>query len=211
MTYPIYENRKSNLTPDNMFFEFDCGDLWVRKDVCFQDDLDACFDKSLEPSISDLSNEIEKFQWKMTYTIPYPEQIDGLKLNQNYKIKEGNNYYTCPIIFNNKKLTILNDLMLNSPETIIDLINKFKNVEIIRFEINTMSGDGTLELLEDDDEYFKVQLNNQSWWTSLSPYDDKTGIEDLKKIKKGINPKIKFDYEDVSDEDISILKKEGII
>jgi hypothetical protein len=74
-----------------------------------------------------------------------------------------------------------------------------------------MSGDGTLELLEDDDEYFKVQLNNPKWWTSLSPYDDKTGIEDLKKIKKGINPKIKFDYEDVSDEDISMLKKERLI
>ena len=35
MAYPNLE--RSNLLPDHMFFQFDCGDLWIRKNIQFKE------------------------------------------------------------------------------------------------------------------------------------------------------------------------------
>ena len=60
--YPIYEARSSNLLPDQMFLFFDCGDLWIRKNVSFQNDLSSCFEKIIYPAVLDLEkSEIKDF------------------------------------------------------------------------------------------------------------------------------------------------------
>ena len=121
-----YHNLKSsNLLPDHMFFIFDCGDLWIRKNVNFQDDLDICFEKVVLPSILELEvGEIENFSWAMRYTVPFLKQIKGLKDNQKYQIIEEteitnkgevendnhNENFIDPINFDGKTLTIIDDI-----------------------------------------------------------------------------------------------------
>jgi len=84
MSYPIFIKRSSTLKPDNMFYFFDCGDLWVRKNVNLQDDIERCFDIIL-PSMSTLANNVIKyFGWAMKYTVPYLNQIKGLKLRGGF-------------------------------------------------------------------------------------------------------------------------------
>jgi len=218
-----YPNLKlSNLLPDNMFFLFDCGDIWMRNKVNFQDDLDICFKKVVLPSVLELDNdEIENFNWSMRYTAPYLKQIKGLKENQTYQIVEEkeitnkgevenenhNENFINPINLHGKTLSIIEDIFLYSPDTLIKLVGKFKNIRNITFTTAKMTG-GFLELTEDEDDYINKTLKNPDWWTCNMDIDDKNFIDDLKKIKAGINPSIKFDFSLFPDEDKKKLEKE---
>ena len=223
MTYPNL--KQSNLLPDHMFFQFDCGDLWIRKNVNFQDDLDICFEKVVLPSILELEiGEIENFSLAMRYTVPFFKQIQNLKDNQNYQIIEEteitnkgeiendnhNENFIDPIDFDGKTLTIVDDIFLYPPELLIGLIRKFKDVKNINLTISKMRG-GFLEMSDDEDDYINKTLKNPNWWTSNLNLNDKKYIEDLKKIKKGINPSIKFDLNPFSADEKQILKDNKII
>ena len=63
----------------------------------------------------------------------------------------------------------------------------------------------------DDDEYIKTTLNNPNWLTGMLHTDDKSDINDLKLIKKSIDPSIKFELNvsDKGDELEKILNKEN--
>ena len=219
MTYPNL--KQSNLLPDHMFFQFDCGDLWIRKNVNFQDDLDICFEKVVLPSILELEiGEIENFSLAMRYTVPFFKQIQDLKDNQNYQIIEEteitnkgeiendnhNENFIDPIDFDGKTLTIVDDIFLYPPELLIGLIGKFKDVKNINLTITKMRG-GFLEMSDDEDDYINKTLKNPNWWTSNLNLNDKKYIEDLKKIKKGINPSIKFDFSSFSADEIKRLNE----
>jgi hypothetical protein len=223
MTYPNL--KQSNLLPDHMFFQFDCGDLWIRKNVNFQDDLDICFEKVVLPSILELEiGEIENFSLAMRYTVPFFKQIQDLKDNQNYQIIEEteitnkgeiendnhNENFIDPIDFDGKTLTIVDDIFLYPPELLIGLIGKFKDVKNINLTVTKMRG-GFLEMSDDEDDYINKTLKNPNWWTSNLNLNDKKYIEDLKKIKKGINPSIKFDLNSFSADEKQILKDNKII
>ena len=223
MAHPNLE--RSNLLPDNMFFQFDCGDLWIRKNVNFQDDLDICFEKVVLPSILELEiGEIENFSCAMRYTVPFFKQIQDLKDNQNYQIIEEteitnkgeiendnhNENFIDPIDFDGKTLTIVDDIFLYPPELLIGLIGKFKDVKNINLTITKMRG-GFLEMSDDEDDYINKNLKNPNWWTSNLNLNDKKYIEDLKKIKKGINSSIKFDLSSFSADEKQILKDNKII
>ena len=220
MAYPNLE--RSNLLPDHMFFQFDCGDLWIRENVNFQDDLDICFEKVVLPSILELEvGEIENFTWAMRYTVPFLKQIKGLKDNQKYQIIEEteitnkgevendnhNENFIDPIDFDGKTLTIIDDIFLFSPELLIKLIGKFKDVKNINLVMTKMRG-GFLEMSDDEDDYINKTLKNPKWWTCNMNLDDKNLIDDLKKIKKGINPSIKFDFSSFSDDEMKKLERE---
>ena len=220
MAYPNLE--RSNLLPDHMFFQFDCGDLWIRENVNFQDDLDICFEKVVLPSILELEvGEIENFTWAMRYTVPFFKQIKGLKDNQKYQIIEEteitnkgevendnhNENFIDPIDFDGKTLTIIDDIFLFPPELIIGLIEKFKDVKNINLVMTKMRG-GFLEMSDDEDDYINKTLKNPKWWTCNMNLDDKNLIDDLKKIKKGINPSIKFDFSSFPDDEMKKLERE---
>ena len=220
MAYPNLE--RSNLLPDHMFFQFDCGDLWIRENVNFQDDLDICFEKVVLPSILELEvGEIENFTWAMRYTVPFLKQIKGLKDNQKYQIIEEteitnkgevendnhNENFIDPIDFDGKTLTIIDDIFLFPPELLIGLIGKFNDVKNINLVMTKMRG-GFLEMSDDEDDYINKTLKNPKWWTCNMNLDDKNLINDLKKIKKGINPSIKFDCSSFPDDEMKKLEKE---
>ena len=89
MTYPKLINKDLK----NNFFEYDGGDLWVREDVSFWDDQEVCWDKDILNFIKEI-DYIKKFLWKINYTIPYGNQIDGLKPNQEYKVGKDNRFFS---------------------------------------------------------------------------------------------------------------------
>ena len=220
MAYPNLE--RSNLLPDHMFFQFDCGDLWIRKNVNFQDDLDICFEKVVLPSILELAvGEIENFKWAMRYTVPFFKQIKGLKDNQKYQIIEEteitnkgevendnhNENFIDPIDFDGKTLTIIDDIFLFPPELLIKLIGKFKDVKNINLVMTKMRG-GFLEMSDDEDDYINKTLKNPKWWTCNMNLDDKNFLNDLKKIRAGIDSSIKYDFTSFPDDQRKILEKE---
>ena len=220
MAYPNLE--RSNLLPDHMFFQFDCGDLWIRENVNFQDDLDICFEKVVLPSILELAvGEIENFKWAMRYTVPFFKQIKGLKDNQKYQIIEEteitnkgevendnhNENFIDPIDFDGKTLTIIDDIFLFPPELLIKLIGKFKDVKNINLVMTKMRG-GFLEMSDDEDDYINKTLKNPKWWTCNMNLDDKNFLNDLKKIRAGIDSSIKYDFTSFPDDQRKILKKE---
>jgi hypothetical protein len=220
MAYPNLE--RSNLLPDHMFFQFDCGDLWIRENVNFQDDLDICFEKVVLPSILELEvGEIENFTWAMRYTVPFLKQIKGLKDNQKYQIIEEteitnkgevendnhNENFIDPIDFDGKTLTIIDDIFLFPPELLIKLIGKFKDVKNINLVMTKMRG-GFLEMSDDEDDYINITLKNPKWWTCNMNLDDKNFLSDLKKIRAGIDSSIKYDFTSFPDDQRKILEKE---
>ncbi len=220
MAYPNLE--RSNLLPDHMFFQFDCGDLWIRENVNFQDDLDICFEKVVLPSILELEvGEIENFTWAMRYTVPFFKQIKGLKDNQKYQIIEEteitnkgevendnhNENFIDPIDFDGKILTIIDDIFLFPPELLIKLIGKFNDVKNINLVMTKMRG-GFLEMSDDEDDYINKTLKNPKWWTCNMNLDDKNFLNDLKKIRAGIDSSIKYDFTSFPDDQRKILEKE---
>ena len=76
--------------------------------------------------------------------------------------------------------------------------------------MNLMS-EGFLELEEGgDDEYINQVLKNPDWWTTALDPSSKDDLDDIKLIKKSIDPDIKFDFA-INDEGENIYRKEGII
>ena len=143
-----YKFEKKKLDQSNAILEHHFGDLWIRDDVCFQDDLDKAFDNDIEPIIKDMS-EIKSFDWKLFYTIPYMEQIKN-KSEKKYKIEEDNKHYIEIISFKNNTLYLCSELISNPPELIINLIKKFKDVKELYIDCANTSG-GFLQIDEDND------------------------------------------------------------
>lgn len=188
-----YKFEKKKLDHSNAILEHHFGDLWIRDDVCFQEDLDRAFDNDVEPIIKDMS-EIKSFDWKLFYTIPYMEQIKN-NSEKKYKIEEDNRHYITVISFENNTLYLCSELISNPPELIINLIKKFKDVNKLYIDCANTSG-GFLELDEANDDYICQNLNNPRWWVNMLTDEDPSDIEDLKKIKAAIDPSIKIDLND---------------
>ena len=157
----------------------------------------------------------------MRYTVPFFKQIKGLKDNQKYQIIEEteitnkgevendnhNENFIDPIDFDGKILTIIDDIFLFPPELLIGLIGKFNDVKNINLVMTKMRG-GFLEMSDDEDDYINKTLKNPKWWTCNMNLEDKNLIDDLKKIKKGINPTIKFDFSSFPDDEMKKLERE---
>ena len=213
MRYPKLINKDLKL--NDVKFEYDCGDLWLREDVSFWDDQDYCWKEEIHPFI-DANTKTKKFEWKMSYLIPRHEQIEKLNPKQEYKIEKNNTHFTYPLRFENSELFILEDIIMFPPEDLIKFINQLEGLKKINFNINSMLGGwaadaAAFDVNFDDDEYIKTTLNNPNWLTGMLHTDDKSDINDLKLIKKSIDPSIKFELNvsDKGDELEKILNKEN--
>ena len=203
MTYPklIKKGLKNNS------FEYDGGDLWVREDVSFLDDQEVCWDNDILNFIRE-ANSIKKFLWKINYTIPYGNQIDGLKPNKEYKVGKDNRFFSKIAEFKSTYLDIISDVLLFDPKLISAFINKLDCLEKINVGINLMKPS---VFDTDDDEWIKDGLKNPNWNTSYFDPSISDDLEDLKLIKISINSKIKFDFIHLDNKDLDILKKNLII
>ena len=203
MNYPKLINKDLN----NNVFEYDGGDLWIRENVSFWDDQEVCWDNDILSFIKEKTS-IKNFLWKINYTIPYGNQIDGLKPNQEYKIDKDNRFFSRIAEFKSTNLDIISDVLLFDPILISAFINKLDGLEKISVGINLMEP-SFFDV--DDDDWIKDGLKNPNWNTSDFDPTQPEDIEDIKLIKQSISPKIKFDFIHLDDKDLSILKDYSII
>jgi len=191
----------------NNSFEYDGGDLWVREDVSFWDDQEVCWDNDILNFIRE-SNSIKKFLWKINYTIPYGNQIDGLKPNQEYKVGKDNRFFSKIAEFKSTNLEIISDVLLFDPKLISAFINKLEGLEKIIIGINLMEPS---VFDTEDDDWIKDGLKNPNWSTSDFDPTQSDDIKDIKLIKQSISPKIKFDFIHLGKTELEILKDHSVI
>jgi hypothetical protein len=203
MTYPKLINKDLN----NNVFEYDGGDLWVRENVSFWDDQEICWDNDVLDFIREKTS-IKNFLWKINYTIPYGNQINDSKPNQQYKIGKDNRFFSRIAEFKSNNLDIISDVLLFDPKLISTFINKLDGLEKINVGINLMEPS---VFDTEDDDWIKDGLKNPNWNTSDFDPTQPEDIEDIKLIKQSISPKIKFDFIHLNDEDLSVLKDHSII
>ena len=194
MTYPKLINKDLK----NNSFEYDGGDLWVREDVSFWDDQEVCWNNDILKFIREISS-IKKFLWKINYTIPYGNQIDSLKPNQEYNVGKDNRFFSKIAEFKSTNLDIISDVLLFDPKLISTFINKLDGLEKISVGINLMEP-SVFDTTEDDD-WIKDGLKNPNWNTSDFDPTQSDDIEDIKLIKQSINPKVKFDFIHLDDDE----------
>ncbi len=203
MTYPKLIKKDLNSNS----FEYDGGDLWVREDVSFWDDQEVCWDNDILNFIREVSS-IKNFLWKINYTIPYGNQINGLKPNQEYKIGKDNRFFSKIAEFKSTNLDIISDVLLFDPKLISAFINKLDGLEKISVGINLMEPS---VFDTEDDDWIKDGLKNPNWNTSDFDPTQSDDIEDIKLIKQSISPKIKFDFIDLGKTELEILKDHSVI
>ena len=203
MTYPKRINKDLN----NNVFEYDGGDLWIRENVSFWDDQEICWDNDILSFIKEKTS-IKNFLWKINYTIPYGNQINDLKPNQEYKIEKDNKFFSRIAEFKSNNLDIISDVLLFDPKLISAFINKLDGLEKINVGINLMEPS---VFDTEDDDWIKDGLKNPNWNTSDFDPTQPEDIEDIKLIKQSISPKIKFDFIHLNYKDLSVLKDHSII
>ena len=203
MTYPKLFKKD----PKSNSFEYDGGDLWVREDVSFWDDQEVCWDNDILNFIREVSS-IKNFLWKINYTIPYGNQINGLKPNQEYKIGKDNRFFSKIAEFKSTNLDIISDVLLFDPKLISAFINKLDGLEKISVGINLMEPS---VFDTEDDDWIKDGLKNPNWNTSDFDPTQSDDINDIILIKQNISPKIKFDFIHLDKTELEILKDHSVI
>ena len=203
MTYPklINKDLKNNL------FNYDGGDLWIRENVSFWDDQEICWKNDIVDIIKN-SNNIKNFLWKINYTIPYANQIDGLGLNQEYEVKKDNKFFSKNVEFDSTNLNIISDFLLFEPKLISDFINKLDGLKKINISINSMEP-SVFDIEEDD--WIKEGLKNPNWEIAMFDPADPNDLNDIKFIRENINPSIKFDFIHLGETELDILKEHSIV
>ena len=202
MTFPrLIKNDNSNL------FEYEGGDLWVRENVSYWDDQDYCWNNDILKFINHVTS-IKEFLWKINYTIPYRSQIKDLKDNQEYKLRKDNNFYSEVIKYSEKKLNLVDDILLYDPKVIVKFINKLENVENIYIALNMMSPSDIF--MDEDDDWIQQGLKNPDWNTAAFDPSNSDDLDDIKYIKENVDPSIKFDFA-FDEKQMQILKDNKII
>ena len=202
MTFP-----KKIKNDNNNLFEYDGGDLWVRKNVSYWDDQDYCWNNHILNFINNATS-IKEFLWKINYTIPFESQIKGLKDNQEYKLRKDNRFYSEVIKFSKKHLNLVDDILLYDPEILVKFINKLENVENIYIALNIMSPPDIL--MDEDDDWIQQGLKNPDWNTAIFDPSNSDDLDDIKYIKENVDPNIKFDFS-FNEKQMQILKDNKII
>ena len=203
MTYP--KLIKTNESNNN--FEYDGGDLWIRKNVSFWDDQDSCWNNEILNFIN-TSDSIDNFLWKINYTLPFADQIKGLKANQAYELNDENKFFSQIAKYEDGVLEIICDLLMYSPEIISNFINKLSSISKITIWPNLMKPP---VLDTEDDDWIRDGLNNPEWQIAYFFPTEKSDLEDIKQIKKKINPNIIIEFDHLDEKENQILKDNKII
>ena len=200
-------------TKGNYEFIIDCGDLYLRENVSFEDDLEYC------KSIIELQNptKIKSIKVLINYTIPFEEDIDLLKEKKinNYNNKKDNNFSVLLLEFTQKKkeLSLCEEIWSGYEEFNKKIIDEIENLESIYFfGRNFTDQNGNTPFDIEDDEYIRNTLNNTKWEDStfLIPSEDKDDLEQLKLLKEMVGKDVQIRFEALDDKCNELVIKEGI-
>ena len=203
MTYPnlINKDKSKNI------FEYDGGDLWIRKNVSFWDDRDNCWNNEILDFINN-SSSIHNFLWRINYTLPYANQIKELKPNQVYKFNKDNNFFSVLVKFQDGNLKMICDLLMYDPKMIASFINKLVGLKKIIISPNLL--EPPVFDIEDDD-WIKEGLMNPEWQIAYFDPAEKSDLNDLKQIKDNIDPKVIIEFDHLDEKENQILRDNKII
>jgi hypothetical protein len=203
MTYPnlINKDKSKNI------FEYDGGDLWIRKNVSFWDDQDNCWNNEILDFINN-SSSIHNFLWRINYTLPYANQIKELKPNQVYKFNKDNNFFSVLVKFQDGNLKMICDLLMYDPKMIASFINKLVGLKKIIISPNLLEPQ-VFDIEEDD--WIKEGLMNPEWQIAYFDPAEKSDLNDLKQIKDNIDPKVIIEFDHLDEKENQILRDNKII
>jgi hypothetical protein len=203
MTYPnlINKDKSKNI------FEYDGGDLWIRKNVSFWDDRDNCWNNEILDFINN-SSSIHNFLWRINYTLPYGYQIKELKPNQVYKFNKDNNFFSVLVKFQDGNLKMICDLLMYDPKMIASFINKLVGLKKIIISPNLLEPQ-VFDIEEDD--WIKERLMNPEWQIAYFDPAEKSDLNDLKQIKDNIDPKVIIEFDHLDEKENQILRDNKII
>ena len=203
MTYPnlINKDKSKNV------FEYDGGDLWIRKNVSFWDDRDNCWNNEILDFINN-SSSIHNFLWRINYTLPYANQIKELKPNQVYKFNKDNNFFSVLVKFQDGNLKMICDLLMYDPKMIASFINKLVGLKKIIISPNLLEPQ-VFDIEEDD--WIKEGLMNPEWQIAYFDPAEKSDLNDLKQIKDNIDPKVIIEFDHLDEKENQILRDNKII
>lgn len=203
MTYPnlINKDKSKNV------FEYDGGDLWIRKNVSFWDDQDNCWNNEILDFINN-SSSIHNFLWRINYTLPYGNQIKELKPNQVYKFNKDNNFFSVLVKFQDGNLKMICDLLMYDPKMIASFINKLVGLKKIIISPNLLEPQ-VFDIEEDD--WIKEGLMNPEWQIAYFDPAEKSDLNDLKQIKDNIDPKVIIEFDHLDEKENQILRDNKII
>ena len=203
MTYPnlINKDKSKNI------FEYDGGDLWIRKNVSFWDDRDNCWNNEILDFINN-SSSIHNFLWRINYTLPYANQIKELKPNQVYKFNKDNNFFSVLVKFQDDNLKMICDLLMYDPKMIASFINKLVGLKKIIISPNLLEPQ-VFDIEEDD--WIKEGLMNPEWQIAYFDPAEKSDLNDLKQIKDNIDPKVIIEFDHLDEKENQILRDNKII
>ena len=203
---------KSHHSQGHYEFIFDYGDLYMRENVDWDEDVENCRSEIL---IND-PKDILSLNVYIKYTIPNHNDILEMKENKTnqYKIDPEKHLYTVELLnFTQKegKFRICEDFWIGYEDTIKKLIKQFKNLKEIYFfgRYFRESENGFSFDLIDDDDYIRKNCNIPKWEDSMfiEPAEDKDYLEQLILLKKQVGTNVKINFESLSEDSEKLVKQ----
>ena len=213
---------KSHLSLSKSLLELriTCGDLYLREDVSWDEDIKYCRDL-LHSEFENLDEKLETCKVFMEYTAPEEEDISLIKKNKlsSYEINEDIHLFKVTIFdFDQKEkiLHICDDFWMGNEDFVIKIIKFLKNIKKIRFIGRNFENkiDGRLIANDGmDDELIRHYYNNPSWEDEmfLAPAEDKDDLEQLIKLKNEIGSEVEIEFNFLPDSSLKLLREHQIV
>tara|TARA_B110000114_G_C14931030_1_gene332426 strand:+ start:92 stop:748 length:657 start_codon:yes stop_codon:yes gene_type:complete len=203
----------TNHIDGNYEFIIDCGDLYLRNNVSFEEDLRYC--KSIIETYN--PTKIKSIKVLINYTIPFEQDIDFFKDKklENYKNKKDNNFSVLLIEFtqDSNELKLCEEIWFGYEEFNKKIINQMQNLKSIYFFGRDFSDqNGNSPFYTEDDEYIRNTLHNPSWEDStfLTPSEDIDDFEELKELKKLVGENVELTFQNLNEKCEKLMIKEDI-
>ena len=194
-------------------FIIDCGDLYLRNNVSFEEDLRYC--KSIIEAYN--PTKIKSIKVLINYTIPFEQDIDFFKDKklENYKNKKDNNFSVLLIEFtqDSNELKLCEEIWFGYEEFNKKIIDQIQNLKSIYFFSRNFSDqNGNSPFYTEDDEYIRNTLHNPSWEDStfLTPSEDIDDFEELKELKKLVGENVELTFQNLNEKCEKLMIKEDI-
>ena len=187
------------------YIDFDCGDLYLRKNVILKNDNIHCY-KSFSQFVDKINVKLNKFRWGMIYTMPSSKkEISKLIKTQTKKhcLDLG------PVWINTAQynfymdgakddiLYLTADLIWTDLKAIVRLSKKLlKLKKIIFVDYNIWFKPNKLDDDTDIRRYIINDCDNKKfkWWSSAPRLKNSPHLKKLKVFRKNINKKIEIEF-----------------
>ena len=200
----------------------DGGDLYLRKNVSWDKDLKYCLKKVRADLLKPSRSSKEKFNTikiMIRYSCPNEEDIENIKENnlKKYPINSDHLFKVDLFEFDKKtkQLTISEEFWSGYESECKALIKKLNILNKIYFIGRHFENEKYGYLLADDmdDELIRHNYKNPNWEDemTLNPAEDPDDLEQLIALKNEVGPRVRIEFNYLSEDSEKLLKDNGII